>query len=170
MSFEVSAILLTWVAIALLSLAVAGLLRQVRLLSNQPRVGSVQMVSTERGPLAGHDLGSLQQLRSEAGKPSVVLFASGDCQVCSDRFSDLEQVAGREDNIDFRLVVPHQANGFKSSEIVVLENEQELFSRLEIPVTPFGLALGAEGRIVAAGPVGSSAAIGHLVSAVGEKE
>ncbi len=165
MSLESSALIVAWIVIVLLSLAVAGIIRQVRYLSAQPGRALTMAQAT---PLVGRpapvaDGGP----EIEPGKPNVLLFASGDCQVCTDRFADLDAVAVNRPGVVFSLVVAGEAKSFRSEsgKIRVFANAGSYLARFEVPVTPFGVVVGSDGLISAATPLGSKAAVQDLITA-----
>lgn len=73
MTFQTSALLLSWVAILLLALVVAGLVRQVHALGQgaSPRPGP--------GPAPGTRAPAFERLG-----PGLLLFLDRDCGVCTD--------------------------------------------------------------------------------------
>jgi hypothetical protein len=76
MGFEMTAILLTWVAIVLLSLVVAGLVRHVHALTAVP--GRRGMALSTGMPAPG-----LDRLAAIPGRPIMLLFLSTDCASCT---------------------------------------------------------------------------------------
>jgi hypothetical protein len=164
MSFVTSIVVVELVALLILSLAVAGLIRQVRFLSR-----GVGATLTRKSPstvdgFVGRSIGGLPELSTSDGRPSVVLFASGDCQICDERFSDLEAIAAIRGEIDFRIVLQGRSNRFNSPHIPVLQDRRDIFSSLGIPVTPFGISVDGEGTISEARPLGSAQAVTDLVA------
>lgn len=159
MSFELTALLLAWVAILLLALAVSGLLRQVRALNLRPTA-----VRLETNTAVGKTIALDTSMLDGHAPIAVLLFVTPDCQVCQARLQDLEKLTA-SDTIGFSVaaVFPGAANGFRSSSIRVLENQKEVFERLQIPVTPFGVVLSKEGVVIRSAPVGSPEAVRELV-------
>ncbi len=164
MTIEGSVLVATWIAIVLLALAMSGIVRQLRVLTfamGQGRVGPTSLL----GRVVPH-------LRTERGdgwrpnKPSVLLFATSECDVCRDRLRELEAVARRDrGKIAFGAVFKDAPEGFGSDTLQVLAENGDAFEELGLPVTPFGIVVSTEGRVAYARAAGSSAAIEELVRA-----
>lgn len=156
MSFEASALILAWVAIALLALAMAGLVRQVRVLSEQPRGGRFL-----HSPLVGS---AAPDLTGQGwARRTVLLFVAPDCEVCHARLADLETLAASNgDDLAFAAVFPGEANGFASSRVKVLANQRAAFDQFRVPITPFGAVVTAQGTVSYVGTIGSSQAVAEL--------
>ncbi|HXA61022.1 MAG TPA: hypothetical protein VNW94_17825 [Streptosporangiaceae bacterium] len=143
MSFEMTALLLSWVAILLLSLVVAGLVRQVHALARGPQPAALGLAA-----------GSLAPGFERLG-PGLLLFLSADCGACPDVLAAAESLGG-----------PVQAifsGSALSSGLPVHAGEQALFEAYKIPATPFAVLVGETGRVRAAEPVGSPAALRELM-------
>jgi thiol-disulfide isomerase/thioredoxin len=163
MSFELSAILATWIAIGLLGLALAGVVRQVRYLSSAPSITHMGLLSGIGRPAP--------RLTGEAhdwavGKPRVVLFASSKCPACDQRIADLAAVAQANPNgVQFAAIYRGSDTGeARASEIRMFADQDQAFDELKVTLTPFGLVIDGEGVIKEAIPIGSESAIRHLVS------
>jgi hypothetical protein len=168
MTFLTSVVLLELVAIAILGLAVSGLVRQVRFLSSASRAGPGLATAGTMNGLVGRRAAEIGGLNLERGRPAILLFGSGNCQVCDERFADLDELAiGRQDT-DFRIVLQGSTNRSWSNRVKVLEDRRDIFASLEIPVTPFGIAISSEGLISEARPLGSPEAVRELVGSTRE--
>lgn len=155
MSFHDSALLLAWVAIALLGLAVAGLVRQVHALTT-PEGGRPY------GPPVGGRAHVPRRLRGlvEGNDVTVLLFADAGCEACErvvPRFAAFcaTEAGARE----HALVYEGAAGAGAGPGLRVLEHQSEAFDRLAVPATPFAVTLSPDAMVVAAGPVGSPEAL-----------
>jgi hypothetical protein len=164
MSFQISALLATWIAIVLLALVVSGLIRQVVALSS----GRVQVRAGQVGLPEGTPAPDFARLAPQHVDALALLFVSEDCGVCEEI---LEEVAAApagtvRPGVAVRAVFgttppapprPPSRNG--SAELQVLVGEGALFERYRIPVTPFAVMVDAAGRVVRSEPVGSRQAL-----------
>ncbi|MFI0448761.1 hypothetical protein [Actinomadura sp. 6N118] len=149
MSFQNSALLLSWVAIVLLALVVAGLVRQVHALSQGPPGSAGQ---SPLGPAAGTRAPGFDRLG-----PGLLLFLDVDCGVCVEVLDEAGSL-GRPIHAIFAGAAP-EAPG-----ITVLANERDgLFEDYAVPATPFAVLVDASGRVRAAQPVGSTEALRELL-------
>lgn len=168
MTFLTSVVVVELIAIVLMALAMAGLIRQVRFLT----VG-VGATLTRASPdtvdgFVGRSVSSIPGLPQADGLASVILFATGDCQVCGERFADLESLAMERPDVNFAVVLQGRTERFSSSRISVLQDRREVFAELNIPVTPFGVVVGRDGRITEARPLGTARAVQELMHATEE--
>ncbi|NVI89813.1 hypothetical protein [Actinomadura sp. BRA 177] len=145
MSFQNSALLLSWVAILLLALVVAGLVRQVHALGQgAPRTAGL-------GPAPGTPAPAFDRLG-----PGLLLFLDRDCGVCTD------VLAAAEGPLHAIFAGP-PPDGASRPGVTVLTGEQDgLFADYRVPATPFAVLVGADGRVRAAQPVGSPEALHEL--------
>ncbi|MFG2002984.1 hypothetical protein ACGFNU_27875 [Spirillospora sp. NPDC048911] len=151
MSFQTSALLLSWAAIVLLALVVAGLVRQVHALNQGPRAGESPLGLAPGTRAPGFDrLG-----------PGLLLFLDVDCGVCAEVL-DAAGTLGRPVHAIFAHAAP-AAPG-----VTVLANERDgLFDDYAVPATPFAVLVDARGRVRAAEPVGSTEALRELLGDTG---
>lgn len=165
MSFLASAVLLSWLAILLLAFAMAGLLRQVRILTEE-RTPASTVVS----PLVGTTVDSLPAgvTLGRSGSISLTLFASSECSVCKSRLRELQDAAKTLPR-DVHVEAVFADDGFELSEpLLVRRQQRELFSHLRIPVTPYVVVLSPAGRIAHAVAVGSDSSFREVVERVEE--
>lgn len=146
MSFQNSALLLSWVAILLLALVVAGLVRQVAALTRGATAPSVL------GPAPGTPAPAFDRLG-----PGLLLFLDRDCGVCTD-------VLAAAESLDRPVQVAFAgAPAATSPELTVHADEQDgLFAAYDVPATPFAVLIDPGGRVRAAEPVGSPDALRAL--------
>ncbi|MCP2335832.1 hypothetical protein [Actinomadura rupiterrae] len=148
MSFETSALLLSWVAILLLALVVAGLVRQVHALSGTGR-------ATAAHPAPGPEPGAPAPGFGRLG-PGLVLFLDRDCGVCDEVLA----AAGTP----LRAVFAGPAPRTVPADATVLAHESAgLFDDYRVPATPFAVVLTEDGRVSAAAPVGSPESLRELL-------
>ncbi|MCP9949245.1 hypothetical protein [Actinomadura madurae] len=148
MTFQTSALLLSWVAILLLALVVAGLVRQVHALGQgaSPRPGP--------GPAPGTRAPAFERLG-----PGLLLFLDRDCGVCTDVLA----AAGALDHPLHAIFAGPPPDGASRPGMTVLTGEQDgLFADYAVPATPFAVLVGADGRVRSAEPVGSAEALRDL--------
>jgi hypothetical protein len=159
MSFELSAILLSWLAIGLLAFALAGILRQLRML--QSTVVLLRSPGGTANPLLG-----LKGAEFVAdGLPGAVLFVEPGCEVCDIVRVRLLQVIDRLPfPIRVSLVVADgtAVRADERDKLQVMEGAA-VFDRYNVHATPFGLLLDRDGSIVLAEPIGSIDAFDQFV-------
>ncbi len=158
MSFETTAILLTWVAMTLLALTVAGLVRQVHQLTRGPHAPDV-------GPSPGSPAAALDRLGAEPGRTTLLLFLGEDCPACQDVFQEALTLTGAPPMRALFLtdVIP----AVLPANMRVFADQGELFEAYQVPATPFAVVIGADGRIRTAEPIGSVRALHGIVAEAG---
>jgi hypothetical protein len=156
-SFQTSALLVTWVALLLMAFVVAGLVRQVHALSSGTGARPVPA-----GLRAG-DRADLDRLGVAA--PAVLLFLRSTCSTCVEAVAETVEVVG-----DRRPVVAlYEGQAPESpSGVVTFGDQGHLFATYGALATPFAVLVGADGRITAAAPVGSRTAVRELLAPVME--
>jgi hypothetical protein len=160
MSFQTSALILSWIAILLLALVVSGLVRQVHALSN----GAVRRRPESVGLRPGAPAPGFAQLAPASPVTLVLLFLDRGCGVCAEVLSEATGWAGRADltlRVLYRDSVPTQAGGLP---LTVLGGQAELFERYDVVATPFATVIDPAGRVRRVEPVGSRAALRHLLA------
>ncbi|MFG1952051.1 hypothetical protein [Micromonospora sp. NPDC048830] len=160
MSFQTSALILSWIAILLLALVVSGLVRQVHALSS----GAVQRRPESVGLRPGSPAPGLARLvPAPSAVPLVLLFLDRECGTCAEV---LAEAAGQVDpaRLEFRVLYrddpPAHAAGLP---VTVLGGQGELFERYDVLVTPFATVVDRAGRVLRAEPLGSRAALRRLL-------
>jgi hypothetical protein len=158
MSFETTALLVTWVALVLLALVVAGLVRQVHQLTQGPR-------SRDLGLRAGTPAPALDLVRAEPGQATLLLFLSQDCPVCHDVF---QEALGLDGAPATRAIFAEEAiDADPPANLAILPRQAELFTAYQVPATPYGVIIGADGRVRTAEPVGSVRGLHTMVTDAG---
>ncbi|TDD36982.1 hypothetical protein E1287_09645 [Actinomadura sp. KC06] len=146
MSFQSSALLLSWVAILLLALVVAGLVRQVHAL------GQGASRPTGLGPAPGTPAPSFDRLG-----PGLLLFLDRDCGVCTDVLAAADDLGP-----PFHAIFAGPPADAASGATVLSGERDGLFADYRVPATPFAVIVGADGRVRTAEPVGSPEALRTL--------
>jgi hypothetical protein len=157
MSVQASALILAWIAIAMLALAMSGLLRQVRALSAQTTQRPVRAAALTGAPAPEFEGTTLQWDR-----PTLLLFVTSDCRVCKERLRELELFSEQDGELSYVAVFPGPADDLPSQRVQVLQDQSAAFRRLSIPVTPFGVVVTPGGVVSHAAAVGSSLALHEL--------
>ncbi|WDZ82934.1 peroxiredoxin family protein [Micromonospora cathayae] len=160
MSFQTSALILSWVAILLLALVVSGLVRQVHALSS----GLAQRHPESVGLPPGTPAPDFARLAPAAPRgPLVLLFLDPDCGTCAEVLAELADHvdrAGLEFRVLYRDVAPARAAGLP---VPVLAGQAELFDRYDALATPFATVVDRAGQVRHAEPVGSRTALRRLL-------
>jgi hypothetical protein len=157
MSVQASALILAWIAIAMLALAMAGLLRQVRILSAQ-----MSHTPLRASALIGSPIPEFQDASLQWDRPTLLLFVTADCSVCQERLRELESLAEQDGDRSYVAVFPGSADGLRAQRVQVLQNQSAAFRRFSIPVTPFGVVVAPGGVVAHAAAVGSSSTLREL--------
>jgi hypothetical protein len=148
MSFQTSALLLSWVAILLLALVVAGLVRQVHALSQ----GVPQRATL--GPAPGTPAPAFDRVGA-----GLLLFLDLDCGVCA----EVLEAAGALDR-PFRAIFAEDGPDTAPRGATVLTGERHgLFEAYGVPATPFAVVIDEGGRVRSSEPVGSVEALRELM-------
>ena len=157
MSFETSALIVTWAALLLLALVVSGLVRQVHALTSGGVRRADRLGLRPGSPAPNADLLGVRP-------PAVLLFLSEDCHTCADVLDE----AGRLDDGNgpelHALYAGTAPPGSEAQPIAVHGWQAELFERYDAVVTPFAVVVGHDGRVVRSEPLGSPEALRGLLS------
>lgn len=161
MTFTAAVLILAWMAIVALAFAMAGLLRQVHVLTvalGGERVG-IGVPPPIFAPL-------LDGLTGKDGwnAPAVLLFAEASCPKCEEVLTQLSRIAQSDEGaLQFAALFPDANAGGDNHDLFVLPNQASVFRELGVAATPFGVAIDKEGVIVARAPVGSREALEQFV-------
>jgi hypothetical protein len=161
--FVTSALLASWIAIALLAFVVAGLIRQVHQLSRagaNPAGPPARRAGIEPGrPAPG--IGEL----AGTGRTAVLLFLSDTCRTCDQVLEAAEGWAGRAggEGPAVRAVYAEQSVTASGSAVPVLAGRVDLFEAYDALATPYAVIVDAAGRVARSEPVGSSSALLELL-------
>lgn len=147
MSFQTTALLLSWVAILLLAMVVAGLVRQVHALAQgAPQASGLGPAPGSRAPefdRVGHGL---------------LLFLDRDCGTCADVLTAAEAL-----HTPAKAIFAGQP---PETTLPAVADAPDLFDAYGVPATPFAVVVDPTGRVRAAEPVGSTAALHDLLDAL----
>lgn len=162
MSFQTSALILSWIAILLLALVVSGLVRQVHALSagTASRSGSI-------GLRPGSPAPRFRDLAPPSPATLVLLFLDSGCATCDHLLDEATEQAGRTGavlRVLYRATVPPHAADLP---MTVMGDRADLFDRYDAIATPFAVVIDETGHIRRSEPVGSRVALRHLLDQVG---
>jgi hypothetical protein len=167
MSFGTSALLLAWIAIVLLAFGLAGLLRQVSLLT-RGRLGNGAPIGPGSGlaPRTTRDLvgfrlpatGGLADLPVAGAHRTVVVFVSPGCPSCTQTLEGLavlpEVTAGSVAVVAVSTGSCEPARAAMGDvpgrSALCISRGRSLLEALHVPATPYLMALDEEGTIVVA--------------------
>lgn len=157
MDFQSTALLLAWVAIVILSFAVAGLLRQLQLLASAD-------VEAQPARRMGPEIGQSMSEENVPGGPGrrLVLFVDDSCVSCRGLITDLSATAVPIQP-PVSLVFPGGRIDGSPEALPTYEHQTTLFDRLHVPVTPFAVVIDEHERVEAAEPVGSANRLRRLL-------
>lgn len=144
MSFEATALVLAWLAILVLTLAMSGLLRQVRILS-AAQDGTLASAGPAVGQLVPARLGPSEML---------LVFMDHDCPSCARLKPELAAIADAA-GVPAAVVFRDDAAEDGIPGAAVFSNEASTFQQLRIPATPFAI-LASSGEVKRSAAVGSS--------------
>lgn len=162
MSFLESAVLLAWVALVLLALGFAGLLRQVTVLTRGQAGQSGGAAGAAGSPRSTRDLvgfrlpahGDLPSLVQQGAHRTVVVFVSPGCSSCALTLTGLSRVPDVQDGSVALVAV---STGSCEPALDNLDGAgrcigqgRSLMDQLHVPATPYLMAVDGGGTIVAA--------------------
>lgn len=164
MSFTASALVLTWVALLLLSLVVAGLVRQVHHLQRSRSASPDRQLPRGR---IGAALPAVADLDMTTTR--VLLLLDADCDACATLLdtigATLSPTVIRDDiAVLYADRIDPQAQRLGPR---VVGGAGELFDEVGATVLPYGVALDTDGRVAAAGPVGAVSQLMPLLTTAG---
>lgn len=155
MSVLSSAVVLAWGCLIVLSLAMAGLLRQLRELQAE--------VTQLAAP--GWRGTTNRRVAALAGEgPLILLVLDPGCSFCDTVHEPFTRLAGQHPDTRFEVLSPHQrwpaAPGVRS------RTDQGLVAELDLPWAPALLLADAGGTVLAARPVQSPDRLGEQVASL----
>lgn len=160
MDFVTSALLVSWVAIALLALVVSGLVRQVHQLSRGGAVRTSGRLGVTPGSRAPHS----GELLAE-GRETLLLFLSAECRTCADVLTEAERLAEPEEADAPRVQALYaDAAPTTATTVPVIDHRPDLFTAYDAIATPFAVVVDATGRVVRSEPLGSPDALRELLA------
>lgn len=164
-TFVLAALVVSWLAVLLLALVAANLhFRLVRL----ERGDAAAAGRGARKPFAhllGHHLG--EALGGAAPGARLALVLSANCASCDRVLARLRETAGDTPlALLWRDAAPTPLPPLPAGATVV-DDGPAICRRLGVRLTPFALAIGADGRVVRAAPVGNPDALDEWLDGTG---
>lgn len=158
MSFLVAVLVVTWLAIVVLALALAGLTRQVRDLAAAVR-------SRGRSPLVPQS-DAIPSLQSTDGTSRTVLLVIDDvcttCRLVAPEFATLVSNIAR---MEFRvLTYTESTRAWLDGADIVVDVDEDAYRRLNVPWRPALVLVDADGTVLEAKPVGSIESLHRTVA------
>jgi hypothetical protein len=161
MTTTTAALVLAWIAIVLLTLATAGLLRRVEQLSSR---GTLQAEPDE--PVRGLQLPVSKYLSDfEGGQTGILLlFVSPSCATCQTAIDAVAEAGPTE----YRIAVVTREIDVQPLSVragwVPLTSAAALFQILRVPATPYLVRLGPDGTIIDATTMVGSLSLEHWLT------
>jgi hypothetical protein len=155
-SFELAALVVSWVVIGLLVIVVGGLNARLRRLEQ----ASAGPATAPYGHLIGRRLGDIVGADALRHPVRVLVFLSSGCGACSKLLEEIETQSG---TVPAAIVwtdgsPPERA---RQSNVPLLAGGPRVAAELGIRVTPFALVADDQGTVVRAGPVSSLRSLGR---------
>lgn len=149
MSFLAAVLVVTWLAIVVLALALAGVIRQVRGLADAVR-------SPGRSPVVLRS-DAIPNLRSTDGTSRTVLLVVDDvCATCRLVAPEFTALARNAAGTEFRvLTYAEGTRAWLDGAEIVVDVDEEAYRRLNVPWRPALVFVDADGTVLEAKPVGS---------------
>ncbi|MFC7485626.1 TlpA family protein disulfide reductase [Knoellia sp. CPCC 206453] len=148
------AVVLAWLAIVVLALAVSGLLRRVKELSEQGVGAAAVGPASEEFTLPAVDPSTFG-----AAKIHIVLVVDPLCSTCHEVLPHLAQLSERADPVEesFHAVSHESRHGWDDTGFPVIIDD-DLTRQLDVPWRPGVALVDQSGNVVKSRPVGSVAA------------
>jgi hypothetical protein len=150
MTFEIAALLVTWIAIVFLALIAVSL--HLRVL-NLERERASSRKATPYSHLIGKSVDEILSQRAPA-PVDVVLLVTSQCQMCERIVDEIASPAWTKSTAVAWIDGSAPARPSRSN-VVVVDDGPAISRRLGVRVTPFALFAGPDGTIVRAGPINS---------------
>lgn len=163
MDFVTSALILSWLAIVLLALVVARLVRQVHELqqggARQPR---------RLGLATGEVAPGLDALDPTPGTAMLLLFLSTGCRTCREVLAEALQntQAGLEIRVLYAGEAPAGSIEAGGRTITAYGGQAAMFERYDAIATPFAVLVDETGRVARSEPLGSAGAARRLLASL----
>ncbi|MGH3976176.1 MAG: hypothetical protein ACRDS9_23055 [Pseudonocardiaceae bacterium] len=155
MSVLTAAVVLAWGCLAVLTLAMAGMLRQVRELQ-----ADVARLGAPPSPAA---MG--RQIPQLAGAGHLVLLVlDPGCSFCDAVHEPFTRLAGAHPGTRFEVLSPRTRWADASAPVVRFRVDQGLVTELELPWAPALLHVDTDGTVLAGQPVRSAERLGEQVA------
>jgi hypothetical protein len=157
-----AAVVLAWGCLTVLTLAMAGMLRQIRELQNE-----VTQLRAEQGmrPWLSTTGRRVPQLAGEG--PLVLLVLDPGCGLCDAVQEPFTQLAGEHPGIRFEVLsprVPRAQQRWTGTPGIRSRIDPELVAELELPWAPALLHVDQDGTVLTSQPVTSPERIGDQIA------
>jgi hypothetical protein len=169
LSAYAAGLILSWVVIAILAIALSGLLRQVRILEARVSGGTG---ARRIGPGPGSTFPTPDGFES---MDYLLIFADSNCASCREIIpaflSGNGSKAHRSNEVGTTFIAYRGKASSESRHVqaIILENQPLLFERSGVSATPFAVRV-VDGRVLAAGLVGSVETLREIAHAGSERE
>lgn len=154
LSFGTAALALAWVAIVVLALAVAGLIRQVRELRAVLVDGFGVSFLTGQVPAALHP---------EPGKADAVVLVAESATASPELLASFTEAARTHTDTDFKVLLDGSRPNPELAGGVVAVADRRAFQLLRLPWYPALVHVDTDGTLSDAAPVGSVEALGRAL-------
>jgi hypothetical protein len=148
MSLEASLLLLAWLAIALLAFGMAGIVGQLRRSAEPARRVAL-------GPELGTAVPPLLELARPTGG-AILYFMESQCDPCHRLLAAIER---HGDSRGEFILTPSTPGTISAAGVPVLPDQSDLFEALDIPATPYGVAIDARGAVAQTALLSSEVAL-----------
>lgn len=160
MSAEAALLVITWIALCVLALALAGLLKA---LSGHLEEHAAARVPLRRPGEVTDLVGLHPEIESSEGMRAII-FADADCSTCREVLPRvISSFSTAEQEHILVLFKGAAVKGFDDLKCRIVMDRAGEFERLNIPAAPFGVALDG-GRCVQALPIGSEILMRRFVN------
>jgi hypothetical protein len=161
MSFEIAALIVSWLAIALLTFVVGNLL--VRLQRLEQAIPAAQ-AKKPYGHLLGKQLRELLGESLALPQTQAIFFLSSTCKSCAGL---LDAIRAQAWDAPVALAWtdgdPASATPFPSN-VTALKDGARISAELGVRVTPFAVVANADGQVIKAGPINNLKSLGNLLA------
>lgn len=162
MSVLTAAVVLAWGCLIVLTLAMAGMLRQLRELQAE-----VAQLGAPRRTRWGGD--ASRRVAELAGRgPVLLLVLDPGCSFCDAVHAPFTRLAGEHPGIRFEVLSPRAR--WEGPPEVRARVDQRLVAELDLPWAPALVLADADGTVLAARPVRSPEGLGEQVASLLEAE
>lgn len=159
-SFELAALFVTWVVIALLVVVIGSLHTRLRRLE---RAGAPPAAAAPYSHLVGRSVAELVDLTAVDRVPRVLFFVSSGCASCRRL---LNEIAAPSWQVPSAVVwTDAWAPTSAPDAVPLIPDGPRISAELGIRVTPFALVADADGRVVKAAPIASLESLGDIAGA-----
>lgn len=169
MSVLTAAVVLAWGCLVILTLAMAGILRQLRELQAEvaqlgaPQLTASQLATAQWRGGTGRRVGEL------AGPgPLLLLVLDPGCSFCDTVHAPFTQLAGEHPGTRFEVLSPRAR--WDGPPEVRVRVDQRLVADLDLPWAPALVLADTEGTVLAARPVQSPERLGEQVASLLDAE